>query len=309
MLFVVPGPEAPISGGNRYNDALIGALRASRVEAAALNRDVLARVPGPLWVDSLYLTSLTEIRALAGARPLGLLAHSLPSQLARAAGEPEPALEERERAWLAMVERAVAPSDTMRGWLIERAPSLKVRVVEPGVIGAPDARREGPLRALMIANLLPNKGVLPFLEALAARLRPSDVFTLRIIGRADLASTYAARCRALAEPRIVFAGGLPFETLLRELARSHVLVSASRSESYGMALADARACGCVVLARDGGHAAALADVVDDDDALADALLSLVRDERALAHRLAHAQRTRLPPRGWEEVAHEFLRAW
>jgi glycosyltransferase involved in cell wall biosynthesis len=305
MLFVVPGPDAPVSGGNRYNDALIAELGARRVQADALDRFALEDELGAVWVDSLYLALLPRIRARAShARAMGLLAHSLPSTLAQAAGEPEPLLEVQEAAWLGALDLAVAPSETMRGWLRARAPALRVCVVQPGVVGAPPAKVGGPLQAVMVANLTANKGVLPFLEQLARRVRAADAFTLRIVGRVDLDPAYASRCRAFTlDGRVTFTDGMPFPRLLGELARAHVLVSASRLESYGMAIAEARACGCLVLAHEGGHVSELVDaasgrVLPDDAALAGALLELARCDHVT-----------LPPawpaRSWHQVAREF----
>ncbi len=311
MLFVVPGPNAPVSGGNRYNGALIDALGARRVDLTELKHFELERWAGALWVDSLYLTQLPRIRARARrARSLGLLAHALPSLLAYAEGCPDTLLEEHERALLAMFDRAVAPSDTMRDWLAERAPALPVSVIAPAQSALPADRSAEPLTALLVANLLPNKGVLPFLGVLAHKLQTSDQFELRVIGRVDLDRDYAARCLAYAEPRIVFTDGMPFEALLVEYSRAQVLVSASRSESYGMAIAEARASGCIVLARAGGHVAKLHDpasgtLVESDEALADALLELVRDPWKCARRLAAQER--LPTRSWSDVAREFMR--
>ncbi|MET0287171.1 MAG: glycosyltransferase family 4 protein [Polyangiales bacterium] len=305
MLFVVPGPDAPVSGGNRYNDGVIEALGARRVELAALDARSL-EAERVVWLDSLYLMHAPRVRACARRASLGLLAHALPSQLARAEGRADEALEAHERALLALFDHAIAPSETMREWLAERAPALRTSVVGPAVHKR-TARREMPLTALMVANLLPNKGVLPFLQALSPRA--DDAFTLRIVGRVDLDREYAAQCLAYAEPRIVFTDGMPFEALLDEYARAHVLVSASRSESYGMAIAEARASGCLVLARAGGHVARLLDphdtLVHDDRALAEALLGLVRDPAACARRLAGV--VPLPVRGWSEVARELMR--
>lgn len=312
MLFVVPGPEAPVSGGNRYNGSLIDALGARRVDLAGLAAFPLESWQGALWVDSLYLRHLPRIRSRARRALVGMLAHSLPSQLARAEGRPDDLLDEHERALLAVVGQAVAPSATMRDWLRERAPSLRVSVIEPAHHALPASRVAGLLTVLMVANLVPNKGVLPFLAALTERMRPGDRFRLRVIGRVDLDPHYASRCRAHADPRIEFTDGMRFDDLLAEYARAHVLVSASRSESYGMAIAEARASGCIVLARAGGHVAKLVDLtssvlVDDDLALADAMLALARDASECTRRLACAAATRGPARSWSDVAREFMR--
>jgi glycosyltransferase involved in cell wall biosynthesis len=90
-----------------------------------------------------------------------------------------------------------------------------------------------------------------------------------------------------------------------------VLLSASRVESFGMAIAEARASGCAVIARRGGHVAELVtpaaggELVDDDPALVRALLALARDPVLRARRVALAEAGRLAARSWAAVASEF----
>jgi glycosyltransferase involved in cell wall biosynthesis len=156
------------------------------------------------------------------------------------------------------------------------------------------------------------------LHALASRARESDDFTLRCIGRFDLDLPYGEACRRarddepLLAARVELVGVQTQAQVLDELARAHVLISASRVESFGMAIADARASGCVVLARAGGHVARLVDaeaggcVVADDAALAEAFLACVRDRAALSERLRRAAARRLAPRSWDDVARAFL---
>jgi glycosyltransferase involved in cell wall biosynthesis len=110
---------------------------------------------------------------------------------------------------------------------------------------------------------------------------------------------------------VQLVGTASYESLLGELGAAHVLLSASRVESYGMAIADARAAGCVVIARRAGHvehlvsAQAGGELVDDDDALVARLLRLVDDRSLLQSRLAQAAQHRLPVRGWDDVAREL----
>jgi glycosyltransferase involved in cell wall biosynthesis len=336
-VFVVPPPEAPVSGGNRYNEGLLAALGASveRWDLAALEdaftrpstcfADVLSGERCVVWVDSLYFDQLLALRARLPAEvALRLIAHSLPSQLheASGAGPLGSSCLARERATLDVLAGALAPSETMRGWLRARGARCPVWVVPPAVDAAPNTRDDAaPLRALMIANLVSNKGVLEFLGALAAGLCASPVpaaFSLRIVGSPQADPAYAAACHALQAQQpalrasVQLLGALPFARLRDELGAAHALVSASRSESFGMALADARAAGLIVLARRGGHVAQLLQgheggaLVDDDASLAAALLALARaDSAAREQRLHRARATRLRARSWAEVAHAF----
>jgi glycosyltransferase involved in cell wall biosynthesis len=249
------------------------------------------------------------------------LLHALPSTLARAEGRVDAELLRHERAELAAFDCALVTSATAAEALAQLAPHLPAWVVEPAIFAAPPGLRgtSDPVRALVVANLTPNKGVLPWLGALAPRVRADDVFSLRHMGRLDLDPGYAEACLhkvrstpALAS-RVAFDGVKTHAALLAELARAHVLISASRVESFGMAIADARASGCVVLARAGGHVERLVtvqaggSVLGEDDALADTFLSCVRDRASLQERLRRASAQRLAARSWHEVAREFTR--
>lgn len=326
MLFVVPAADAPPSGGNRYNDGLIAALgaQAARCEPAQLTPERLASCTR-VWVDSLYLDQLPALRERTPSGvPLCLLAHSLPSLLHAAAGLDASQLHARERELLGLLDGALAPSRTMVGWLHERGATFPVCVVEPAREHAFSTRTpDGALRAVVVANVIPNKGVLPLLVALRRELEArsprvsSASLRVHVIGRRETDPAYTRACERELEQSAALAdcvqlvGTASYESLLGELGAAHVLLSASRVESYGMAIADARAAGCVVLARRAGHveqlvsAQAGGELVDDDETLVRVLLSWVEDRASLAARLALAARHRLAARSWDDVASEL----
>ncbi len=324
QLFVVPGAAALPTGGNLYNEGLLAALSARGERFARASPEQLGELHGSfarVWVDSLYLAHWAALRArFSHASSFALLLHALPSTLARAEGrDPAPALALEAQA-LSAFDTALTTSSTSAELLARRAPHIRAWVIEPAIrcseAGMRDA--QGSVQALTVANLTPNKGLLPWLRALAPRLRDDDAFTLQCIGRTDLDPGYARACAELvcAEAqlvaRVVLVGGLaPAEVSVR-LARAQLLVSPSRYESFGMALADARASGCVVLAHAGGHterlveAAAGGVLCADDEALVSAFLRCVRGRAELAERLSRAHAQRLAPRSYDDVAREFL---
>jgi glycosyltransferase involved in cell wall biosynthesis len=175
-----------------------------------------------------------------------------------------------------------------------------------------------PVRALVIANLVPGKGLTQLLAALDAALREDDRFELSIIGRLDADPEYAARCaRSIAESpalsaRVTLQGALSHERVLAALAEAELLLSASVMESYGMALGDARVSGVPIVACAGGHSAAHVDVmaggqlVNSAQELATACLLLARDPEALTERTQRARRHALPGRPWALAAAELL---
>ena len=94
---------------------------------------------------------------------------------------------------------------------------------------------------------------------------------------------------------------------------SDVFISCSRMESYGMALAEARACGMVVVARAGGNVVQHVDpssggqLCADEGEVASACVALARDREALAGRSALAAAGVPRGRSWAEAAHDYVR--
>jgi glycosyltransferase involved in cell wall biosynthesis len=95
------------------------------------------------------------------------------------------------------------------------------------------------------------------------------------------------------------------------MRRSDVLVSSSSMETYGMALAEARALGLPIVATRGGNVESLVDpraggaVFDDTDAVAEELVRLAKDSDELERRRRLAAEMRLV-RSWDEAAADFL---
>jgi hypothetical protein len=320
-LLVAPPLDGPTTGGTLYNLQLMAAVDPARlalehVGAEAARARAAETRPDAVWVDSLYLELVPQLRAALPARTaLGVLLHYLPTLLQ----DPDPQalaeLSPREQRALTAADMVVTPSATLRALVSRLRPALPVASIEPGVAHATiAAAREHT--CVMVCNVTENKGVLPLLRALAEHAGPRDAFALRIAGRLDLEPAYAASCRALVAEQawlsshVRFLSGLAPAEVPTELARAGVFASASRMESYGMALAEARASGAPIVARAGGHVAHHVraehggELVADEAALAEALLRLLRapDELARRQRLAAANRLR---RDWREAAREL----
>jgi glycosyltransferase involved in cell wall biosynthesis len=320
-VFVVPDLDGPETGGTLYNARLIAALRARGVACHALAIDV-AKVPGALahaeqvWVDSLYLAELPVLEARAPR----LVLHYLPSQVAHARMLEWDELCAVERAALERAAGFLVPSRFMAQQLA-RLPlhDRSVLCVEPGVElpeAAAAGRTDRELNALMLCNVTEGKGVLEFLQALGALARDADRFRLAIAGSLAAEPAYAQACaRSIdAQPclraRVVLCGALRHRDALVRLQQSDVLVSASRMEAYGMALAEARAAGVPIIARAAGHASALVTAERGGALVASArevaaeLLALTRDPARLRAARARATAARLV-RSWHDAAAEF----
>jgi glycosyltransferase involved in cell wall biosynthesis len=327
--FVVPALDGPVSGGTLYNRELLSELqklgaRVSAIDLPRATQALSAGSPGCYWVDSLFLDHFQAL-SLAKRAPqtLGLIAHYLPSLVEHGDELGAAQLTHAEAFALTRADAVLAPSSYLKDTLLGLGLARPERclVVEPGCF-APAALAEpvstDGVRALVVANLTPGKGVAPFLRALGAELTRDDELELSVVGRLDLDPRYAEVCSALirTEPslraRVRFAGGLAPSQVVERLSRCNVLVSASRMESFGMALAEARTLGVPLLARSGGNTRFLVDaasgglLVESDQALARACCELARDRRAHARAAELAWRRVRAPRSFAAAAADFL---
>jgi len=325
--FIVPSPDGLPSGGKVYNRELLRGLAglgfpAQPLELGAAEVQLSAGVAGVYWVDTLYLPAFESLwRANQGRCSLGLLVHYLPS-LVEKGDIPRPAeLRADERFALHQCDMLLASSQFMQRVLVMLGVAAPTLVVEPGCLTERTAEilpELAGVRALMVANLTPGKGVAPFLHALGRQLRPGDAFQLEIIGSFATDSEYAAACVASAEQHpllarcVSFAGGLSPEEVCQRLLHSNLLVSASRMESFGMAIAEARTAGVPVVALGKGNLVELVDpaaggrLVADDDALADACLAFARDHSLRARAIAQARSRSRPHRSFDDAARELV---
>ena len=321
LHWIAPALDGPPTGGTLYNARMLAALRAAGVECTqgVLDNEIPPAPADIYLLDSLYLAHAAALRE-AGARPLWLLLHYLPSLI-----RPEAPVGP-ERDALACADGLIVTSAFMQRHVRELAGGLSDKLadvvcVEPGVDAEPAARPalSSPPWVIMLAHVTDNKGIAPLLAALARRLREDDRFALRIVGSLDAEPAYAAACAAQVTRHpalkacVAFTGLLAPPDARAELCRADLLVSASRFESYGMALAEARAAGVPILATPGGHAAGHVNAIAggelsaDVELLAPRLLTLVRTPALLAERKRAALAHRYH-RPWQAAAREFAEA-
>jgi glycosyltransferase involved in cell wall biosynthesis len=325
--FIVPSPDGPPSGGTLYNRELLRGLSglgfpAQRLELAAAAGVLRAGVSGVYWVDTLYLQDFELLwRANQRRSPLGLLAHYLPSLVDKGGGLQAEDLCAEERFALHHCDVALTSSQYMRHALAGLGLSVPTLVIEPGCLTQrkaeilPDA---AGVRALMVANLTPGKGVAPFLAALAGELRDSDAFQLEIVGSFEADPAYAWSCvdtvqqHPVLARRVSFSGSLSPEKVSERLLRSNLLVSASRMESFGMAVAEARTAGVPVAALAKGNLSELVAtdaggvLLANDQALAETCLAFARDHSLRARAVALARSRPRPARSFDDASREFM---
>jgi len=117
------------------------------------------------------------------------------------------------------------------------------------------AHRPGPLELLFLGNLIPRKGLLPLLKALAGVGR--DVWRLSIVGSPDFDPAHASRARQLARQLglsdlVRFLGPLQDNELIQTLNASHLFCMPYAYEGFGIAILEAMAYGLPAIGcRDG----------------------------------------------------------
>jgi glycosyltransferase involved in cell wall biosynthesis len=177
-----------------------------------------------------------------------------------------------------------------------------------------DLRLEGKRVLAFTGRLVPHKGVDVILEAL--RLLPEDVVLVVIGSGPSLAGLVGQARRLRLGDRVRFCPNVSDEDLPRYLALAEIFVfpSQNRLEGFGLAVAEAMACGLPVVTADmpgvreviePGKEGLLAEPLLASD-LAEKIRTLL-DDPATARRMGEAGRRRAESRyGAPTVAHQLL---
>jgi glycosyltransferase involved in cell wall biosynthesis len=308
LVFALPARSDELSGGNLYNAQLIRALGGKDKVAVMAVAECRARVEqgeaGVYFIDSLDLEGFSSFPAPRREQYFGLLVHHLPSL--------EPGIEPADKALA--VERATLPrfdvflttSPFTAELLRQRGyDSKQILTVPP----APPNRAPAlpipapPFVFSMVGNLIPRKGFLTLFENLASHLHETDQFFLELAGRSDLDPEYARACLAVSQGSklreiVRYVGSVPYDRMAECYRRAAAFVSASKMETFGMALQEARAYGLPILAVDGGYASQHFTPGDNGllfesvETLARELLVLARDPARMHALFRNAQRLR-----------------
>lgn len=326
LRFVLPAGSELVSGGNLYNRHLIAALR-RRCEVRTLSvaeglAALAAGEPGRYFIDTLDMGAfLGCLQARRAHQQRILVVHLLPSMRPDLdPADPEVARELAiERAALpcfdAFLTTSAYTSGLLRAAGVSEQAIMTVPPAPPAARAGEQARRSAPavVRGLMVGNLVAGKGVLPFLEALDARVAAGDRFEIDLVGRTDMEPGYAEACRRAITGRLAgmvhVRGEVPYEDMGACYGAASLLVSASQMESFGMALQEARAWGLPILACDAGNVrnqfehgenGYLHATIPD---LAAGFLALARDPARMQALFARAQEMRLGGEyTWDDAA-------
>lgn len=309
MILLLEPQRAPgfVSGGYRYQDEIMQRLEArGEGERRAIAPRELAAVVAParqqrpgtvVVVDGLFI-ALTQEPLPAG---VVALLHVVPERT----------------PWAAAPPLAIATSQRTADAV--RAAVRSVTVVRPGLDACfvPRPARAGSdrLRIVCVGTISPHKGQLLLATTLGQSTAASRC-ELVLIGdeRSHLDHVETVRAAARSMPLEVRSVLSP-AAIAADLQRADLFVSASRRESFGMAVAEAAACALPVLAFDTGEIASFVQdgrngwllPPDATDAEFAVLLAQVLADPA---RLAAARRNAMRPplQTWEAVARSFATA-
>jgi glycosyltransferase involved in cell wall biosynthesis len=270
VFFVVPDaidyPER-VSGGNVYDQRVRDGLLSCGWDVRMIpvpeeGRDPTARALAELPDDALVLID----GLLIAHEPRAIVEHGARLRLAVLAHMVAPDLADREREAIRMARRVIATSRWTRAELIaqDAADPHRIVVAHPGTDPAPPTTAsESGGRLLCVGSVTPLKGHDLLVRALAD-FADLEGWTCTVVGSLRTAPDHvndltARIASAGLNDRIEFTGVLTADALEEAYGRADLVVMPSRSESYGMVIAEALARGIPVLATGvGGVAEAIA---------------------------------------------------
>jgi glycosyltransferase involved in cell wall biosynthesis len=335
VVLVVPGRLDARTGGSIYDRRIVEGLRQRGWGVEALELD--ASFPYPtsaahahadaalaaiaagsiVVVDSLALGAMPDLITREAERvrivalvhqPLAVAAGLNPVTAARFHEAERRALD--AAALVIVTGRAtldlIAPYEVTRDRIV---------VVEPGTDAAPFARgssEPSPIQLLSVATLHPGKGHGLLLEALAAI--PCREWHLTCAGSLTRDAVTADRLRHMVTSlglgdRVSFVGDLDRPELAACYDAADVFVLATQQETFGMAVAEALACGIPVVATMTGaipelmgDAAGILVPVGDKPALIEALQRILEDAQLRARLAEGARRARQRLPTWDTAS-------
>jgi glycosyltransferase involved in cell wall biosynthesis len=264
--------------------------------------------------------ALAMLRAIGGVR----LVTSVHGSDVLPNGAPRRCREPAVRAQLGMADLVVAPSQGYLDGLLRHFPAVAGRcaVIHNGIDLAALDRAAQTVDidrpyVLSVASLTPWKGVDTLLHAFAriARERPS--LRLVVVGEGPDRAALETLARELGiANRVEMPGEIPAADVYRLMHGCTLFALASRAEAFGLALAEAMACGRPVVATTAGGIPEVVDAgrtgllvpPDDPPALAAAMESLLANP-SLAGSLAAEARRDVRQRFARERTGEAYAAW
>lgn len=194
-------------------------------------------------------------------------------------------------------------------------PASATWVMPPGLddvfldLPAPETR---PARMVFLGSWIPRKAVDVLAAAAGRVLAELPAVEFDLLGTRATPEQVRAAFPAEVRSRVWVGPGLSPAEMVARLSGAGVFVLPSRYEGFGMATAEAMACGCAAIATPTGFGADLVDgrealivPVDDVDALAGAMHRLLADAE-LRRRIARAGHARVQALRWDRSVEQLI---
>lgn len=263
VVCVIPDTDSFPSGGNIYNRRLIDQLLEAgiavfQIAQKAPENEILFEQADMLMLDSLYLSPTYQwFWDQYPQTEKVIIFHHLDC-LELKEGPAQKMCFKKYADYFKLANKVLVTSGFSKKWLQRQAVSPeKIWVIQPQVnwkIATNERQKKDSFTALLVGNLIPRKGILPFLQSLDQALAEALPFEIQIAGSEKLDPDYATACKQAVSQsrhiasRISFLGEIPPEDMPDLYQRADVLISASSMETFGMALQEAQFFGLPILA-------------------------------------------------------------
>lgn len=272
-FFVVPDFSAFISGGNIYNESLITALQAlgypcQTITFSKFEISFQKEEAALFFIDSLFLTEVAALLSLPrNGSEIWLLVHHLTSLYPPPDTNSLDYFKTNEAPLLKLFDGFLTSSQFTADYLHQKRGLVQQTIVVPPAIKyLPPTivdKSADTINALIVANLVERKGILPFLEALSSiEWTPwEEQLTIEIIGSEMMSPSYVKACHLVLDQHPELAsivhlnGVVPEEEMPAYYEWSNLFISTAYMETYGMALQEARYFQLPILAVNGGNVA------------------------------------------------------
>lgn len=332
LAFAVPGNLDSNTGGYIYDRRLMEELRGQGREVQHIElgssfpdpsaehlADAMAQLSGvpkaqALIVDGLALGAMDPaIVSDISASLVALIHHPLAYENG-IDEKRQQLLFETEKVNLSYAKKVIVPSPNTKSLLVSEyeVPESKITIARPGVDRKNIASKpQGPALILSVGIQVPRKGHDVLLQALA---KIADLEWQAVLVGGVLDSEYGISLVDLRErlgltSRVVLAGELDSEEVAELYARATVFALATRHEGYGMVFDEAMSFGLPVVSCDVGavsqtiaSGAGILTEVDNPEAFADALRSVLLDNELRNQMVASSQLAAQTLGSWGETA-------
>jgi len=328
--FVIPDIESFQSGGNIYNKNLMDGLLKIGYSIRVMDWETFSKkkvlLKSYYFFDTLYLAQLKKYLPKNNEdATFYLIVHHLESLYPPENWTSRDFFLEKEYAILKLFDGFLTSSQFTADYLVKNQLTTKKIVIPPAINFQVKQKKQtviANIQAIMVANLVERKGILPFLQTLAnnPHLQQTQNLQIHLIGTSKIAPDYAQAClqtianHPTLKKIICYHGQLSPPQVHSLYQKANLFISTAFMETYGMALQEARAFQLPILALKGGNIENHIDnkqtgwLVENMVDLVHQLVNLVNQPTDLCSvQQRIIRRTAINFYTWEAAARQFVR--